>query len=74
MGGKYYKGFYSGGYLYQVREYQSQDYGRLFKIWRIDEEFDDAEPELVYTIYRKASIDYFIQNIYDANWEYDMNL
>ena len=74
MGGNVIKSFYSGGYLYQVRAYQHTDYGEIYKIWEIDEDFDEGKPELLDTVYRKQSLDAFILNIYDANYEYDMNL
>ena len=74
MSGKIYKSFYSGGFLYQVREYEHSDYGAIFKIWRFDDDYDEDEPKLVYTIYREKSVDVFCQNILDANWEYDLNV
>ena len=73
MGGAVIKSFYSGGFLYQVREYKD-NLDTLYKIWQIDEDSPDVENELVYIIYRKSNIDAFVMNILDGNSDYDLNL
>lgn len=67
------KSFYTGGEHYQVREVQDNTYGYIYEIWVIPE-CDELEPERVQTIYRYDAVDVFIQNIIDANIEYDKNL
>lgn len=71
MRGKYYKGFYTGGNEYQVREAEDATYGVIYLIYRVDEVEDS---ELIYTVYRESAVDVFIQNIMDAYYEYDMNI
>ena len=68
MGGTVIKNFYICSDEYQVREYDDSTFGKIYKIWKVSQHWDE-DSELIYTIYRKSRVQVFIDNMMDDNMD-----